>query len=126
MPATPPILLPTMSRLRALLPVLRREFPLRRMAVFGSVARGEAAQGSDIDILVDVDPSIDLEFVTLAERLETELGRKVDLVSRRGVKPALWAQIEPELIDVEALCRSAPGGHARGDGGVVDGRARRS
>ena len=91
-----------MSRLRALLPVLRREFPLRRMAVFGSVARGEAAQGSDIDILVDVDPSIGLVFVTLAERLETELGRKVDLVSRRGVKPALWAQIEPELIDVEA------------------------
>jgi uncharacterized protein len=55
----------------------------------------------DIDILVDVEPSIGLEFVTLAERLETELGRKVDFVSRRGLKPGLWAQIEPELIDVE-------------------------
>jgi uncharacterized protein len=92
----------TMSHLRSLLPALRQEFPLGRMALFGSVARGEAGPGSDIDILVEVDPSIGLGFVTLAERLEAALGRKVDLVSRRAVKPALWKRIEPELIDVEA------------------------
>ena len=101
MPWFEPTLSLTIDRLRALLPKLKREFPLRRMSLFGSVARGEAAPGSDVDILVDVDPSIGLRFVTLAERLETELGRKVDLVSRRALKPGLWAQIEPELIDVE-------------------------
>ena len=90
------------SRLRSLLPALRREFPLRRMGLFGSVARGDAGPESDIDILVEVDPSIGLGFVTLAERLEAELGRKVDLVSRRALKPGMWASIEPELIDVEA------------------------
>ena len=82
------------------MPALVREFPVRRMALFGSVARGEATEASDIDILVEVDPSIGLGFVTLAERLEQALGHKVDLVSRRAVKPALWIQIEPELVDV--------------------------
>ena len=102
MPAPPKPLLPTLRHLRALLPELRREFPLQRMGVFGSAARGDAGPESDIDILVEVDPSIGLGFVTLAERLEMELGRKVDLVSRRALKPALWASIEPELFDVEA------------------------
>lgn len=93
---------PTLNRLRSALPELRREFPVGRMALFGSVARGEERPDSDVDILVEVDPSIGLAFVTLAERLEAVLGRKVDLVSRRALKPALWQQIEPELIDVEA------------------------
>jgi predicted nucleotidyltransferase len=89
-----------LDRLRATKPDLEREFPLRRMALFGSVARGDAGPESDIDILVDVDASIGLRFVTLAERLEALLGHGVDLVSRRAVKPLLWKQIEPELIDV--------------------------
>ena len=82
------------------MPSLTREFPVRRMALFGSAARGEATEASDLDIQVEVDPSIGLGFVTLAERLEQALGRRVDLVSRRAVKPALWKQIEPELLDV--------------------------
>jgi hypothetical protein len=86
--------------LRAALPELGLEFPVRRMALFGSVVRGEATEASDIDILVEVDPSIGLRFVTLAERLEQLLGHKVDMVSRRALKPSLWKQIEPELVDV--------------------------
>ena len=54
---------------------------------------------SDVDILVDVAPSIGLDFVTLADDLERLLDRKVDLVSTRAVRPALWAEIEAELID---------------------------
>jgi predicted nucleotidyltransferase len=89
-------------KLGSLMPGLRREFPVRSMAVFGSVARGESTPESDLDILVDVDPSIGLGFVTLAERLEKDLGRKVDLVSRRSLRPSLLKQIEPELVNVEA------------------------
>ena len=85
-----------------MLPILRQEFPLKGMAVFGSVARGESTPESDLDILVDVDPSIGLGFVTLAERLEKDLGRKVDLVSRRSLRPSLLKRIEPELVHVEA------------------------
>jgi len=89
-----------LTQLRRVKPALQAEFPVHRLALFGSYARGEDVPGqSDIDILVDVDPSIGLDLVTLAERLEEALGEPVDLVSRRAIKPSLWARIEPDLID---------------------------
>ena len=89
-----------LARLRDSKPKLQAEFPLKRLALFGSHARGTQVTGaSDVDILVEVDPSIGLRFVTLAERLEELLGERVDLVSRRAIKPSLWKRIEPELID---------------------------
>jgi len=88
-----------LDQLRAVKPALQQEFPLRRLALFGSWARNEQTENSDVDILVDVDPSIGLRFVTLAERLEAALGQRADVVSRRAVKPSLWIMIEPELID---------------------------
>ncbi len=48
---------------------------------------------------VEVDPAIGLQFVELGDELERALGWRVDLVSRRAIKPSLWQQIEPELID---------------------------
>src|SRR3954468_2520721 len=89
-----------LERLRAGLPALKREFPLHRLALFGSIARGEAIGGSDVDILADVEPSIGLDFVILADKLEKLTGHKVDLVSRRAIKPLLWKEIEPDLVDV--------------------------
>ena len=70
-----------LERLRTVKPALQQEFPLRRMALFGSWARDEQTETSVVDIFVDVDPSIGLRFVTLAERLETLLEQHVDLVS---------------------------------------------
>ena len=89
-----------LERLRTIKPALQQEFPLRRMALFGSWARNEQTDTSDVDILVEVDPSIGLRFVTLAERLESLLEQHVDLVSSRAVKPNLLKQIQAELIDV--------------------------
>ncbi len=79
--------------------LLSRRYPIQRLALFGSWARGEAREDSDVDVLVEVDPSIGLRFVELGDELERALGRRVDLVSRRAIKPSLWQQIEPELID---------------------------
>jgi predicted nucleotidyltransferase len=89
-----------LEQLRTIKPALQQEFPLRRMALFGSWARNEQSEGSDVDILVEVDPSLGLRFVTLAERLESLLEQHVDLVSSRAVKPNLLRQIQAELIDV--------------------------
>jgi uncharacterized protein len=89
-----------LDRLRTIKPALQQEFPLHRMALFGSWARNEQTETSDVDILVDVDPSIGLRFVTLAERLESLLEHDVDLVSSRAVKPNLLKQIQADLIDV--------------------------
>ena len=64
------------------------------------MVRGEPLRGSDIDILADVEASIGLDIVILADKLEELTGRKVDLISRRAIKPRLWKQIEAELINV--------------------------
>jgi predicted nucleotidyltransferase len=47
-----------LERLRTIKPALQQEFPLRRMALFGSWARNEQTDTSDVDILVEVDPSM--------------------------------------------------------------------
>ena len=88
-----------LATLREQRAVLSRRYPIQRMALFGSWARGEAREDSDVDVLVEVDPSIGLRFVDLGEDLERALGRRVDLVSRRAIKPSLWERIESELID---------------------------
>jgi predicted nucleotidyltransferase len=88
-----------LATLRAQRRLLSERYPIRRLALFGSWARGEAREDSDVDVLVEVDPSIGLRFVELGDDLERALGRRVDLVSRRAIKPSLWERIEPELID---------------------------
>jgi len=68
-----------------------------RLRLFGSVARGEERPDSDIDLLVTMrdDRGFD-DYLALAEELEHLLGRKVDLVSERGLSPYFRPYIEAE------------------------------
>jgi hypothetical protein len=86
--------------LRSLKPELVHRFGVRQISLFGSFARGEETAASDIDILVDVDPAIGLGFVTLADFLQTALGRRVDLVSTRALRPRHQDAIRPEEVVV--------------------------
>jgi len=79
---------------------LQKQFKVRKLALFGSYARGDQQPDSDVDILVEVDPSIGLEFVTLADKIEKSLGVCVDLVSSRAVNAEAMEYIKPELIYV--------------------------
>lgn len=81
-------------------PSLARRYGVRRLALFGSYARGDQQEDSDVDVLVEVDPSIGLRFVDLAEEIEAMLGVPTELVSRRAIKPRNWEVIEGQLIDV--------------------------
>jgi predicted nucleotidyltransferase len=86
-----------MARLRELLPKVRERFGVRELAVFGSVARGEAREASDIDIIVDFEgPSTFDGYMGLKLFLEDSLGLNVDLVTRAAIKPRLRARIESE------------------------------
>jgi len=85
--------------LHSIKPALQARYPLTRLALFGSTARNEADQGSDVDVLVEVDPSIGLRFVDLASEIEAALGQPADVVSRRAIDSARWAMIQPELAD---------------------------
>lgn len=82
----------------------REEFTamgVRDLAIFGSVARGEATARSDIDILVDYEPGARLSYFRLfdlQERLEELLGAKVDLVTMRGLRAELRDGILAEAV----------------------------
>jgi uncharacterized protein len=67
--------------------------------IFGSVARDEAAQDSDVDLLVEFDRPIGLfHFFRVQRRLEQILGCRVDLVMRGAVKPQLRDRIFREAV----------------------------
>ena len=79
---------------------LRSRFGVKSLGLFGSIARGEASPGSDVDILVDFDaPSFD-HYMDLKFYLEERLGRSVDLVLKGSLKPALRERILREVRDV--------------------------
>lgn len=86
--------------LTKLKPLLKERYMLHSLALFGSYARGEQNEQSDIDILVDVDASLGLNFISLAETLEKELGTPVDLVSSRAIKQRYRDIVNSECIYV--------------------------
>ena len=77
---------------RAQLADVCRRYQVRELSLFGSAARGEMRPDSDIDLLVEFLPDADvslLEHAGLMLELARVLGRKVDLVSKRGLKPLI-------------------------------------
>ncbi len=80
---------------------LKAQFGLKKLSLFGSAARDELVQASDIDVLVEFvdsptfDGYMDLKFL-----LEELFGRRVDLVTREAIKPRMRPFIEKDLIDV--------------------------
>jgi len=89
-----------LSELRKLKKQLVKKYPISAMALFGSFSRGDNSNESDIDILVEVNGKIGSRFIDLAEELENALGRKVDLISKNGIKPKYYHRIQDELIYV--------------------------
>ena len=71
-----------------------------RAGIFGSYARGEQTEDSDIDILVEPPRGIGLEFVGIKLKLEDELKNKVDFVSYRTIHPRLKKQIFGEEVRI--------------------------
>ncbi len=74
------------NTLRREFPYLRDNYRVKRIALFGSFVRGIQREDSDIDILVEFDKPIGLKFVELAEYIENLLGRKVDILTSRGIE----------------------------------------
>jgi len=80
--------------------ILRR-FRIKTLGVFGSAARDEMHEGSDVDVLVEFNgpPTFDA-YMDLKFFLEELLGTKVDLVTDSGLKPRARPHVEKDLIRV--------------------------
>jgi predicted nucleotidyltransferase len=72
-----------------------------RVRVFGSAARGDARPGSDVDLVVQMEPGRSLiDFVALWQELEELLDSRVDLVSEGGISPYMRERILAEAIEL--------------------------
>ncbi len=86
------------QKLKALKPELQAHYKVRELGLFGSFVRGEQREASDVDILVEFDDTADLfDVVRLGNFLEEQLQRKVDIVSRRALRPELREQVLKEV-----------------------------
>ncbi|MGB3342857.1 MAG: nucleotidyltransferase domain-containing protein [Aequorivita sp.] len=76
-------------------------FKPKQISVFGSYARGEMSEDSDIDILLDVDYNISLLDLGGAYMdLNENLNREIDLILRGGISPVFKPYIEKDLIEI--------------------------
>ncbi len=86
-----------LTKIRELLPVLREQYRVRTLEVFGSFVRGEEDQNSDLDLLVTFDePPTLFRYIALENQLSDALGVKVDLVMKDSLKPTIAKYILEE------------------------------
>ncbi len=88
-----------LQKISEILPVLREKYHVKEIGIFGSVARGEERDGSDVDVLVEfVSAPGFFDFVRLESFLSDFLGKKVDLISKYALKPLIREEILKEAL----------------------------
>ncbi len=88
-------------KLRGCIGEIRQRFSVETLAIFGSTVRDEAADNSDVDVLVVFDKKADFDlFMDLKFYLEDLLGTQVDLVTDKALRPQVRRAIEREMIHV--------------------------
>jgi hypothetical protein len=99
MQATRPTIDEIKQVLKANFGLMQEKYGLKTIGLFGSFVRGEQKKNSDLDILVEFERPIGIfKFLELEEYLSDLLGVKVDLVSRKALKPRIGKRILEEAI----------------------------
>ena len=76
----------------------RNKYHVEQIGLFGSYARDEATENSDIDIFVKMKPSL-FDMVAIKEQIENDLNRKVDIIrEHKNIKPIFLKMIQKDLI----------------------------
>ena len=92
------------KKLKVQYPYLSSEFGVKRIGVFGSIAKQEERKESDIDMVIEFDRPIGLKFIALAEYMENLFGRKVDILTKDGIRnirvKSVSTDIEKDIIYV--------------------------
>ncbi len=82
---------------------LKEKYQVKEIGVFGSYVKGKEHKSSDVDVLVDFEPTADLsllDFIHLESYLTDLLGIKVDLVERSALKPRIGKQVLQEVVSI--------------------------
>ncbi len=74
------------EKIKSNYPYLASEFGIKRIGIFGSVAKQLDSDKSDIDLIVELERPIGLKFIDLAEYMEKLFGKKVDILTKDGVR----------------------------------------
>ncbi len=86
-----------LHKLREHKPELQQKYPVSAIGVFGSYAREEATEQSDIDIAVEINAPMGLNFIAMADEIEALLGIKTDVVPLRAIKPEYLQHITRDI-----------------------------
>jgi len=89
-----------LQKLKQHQPELQRKYPVARIGVFGSYARGEATANSDIDLAIEFSAPMGLNFVAMADEIENLLGIKTDVVPKRSIKSDYLPYVEKDIVYV--------------------------
>ncbi len=90
--------MPVSAELKAAVSRLARQYGAERVYLFGSFARGDATEASDIALRIDKGSIRGLQFARLLGDLEDALGRKIDLISTNGMDEDFRRAIAPEEV----------------------------
>jgi len=81
------------------LEILQGQFKVNKIAIFGSTARGNNRKDSDVDIMVELSEPISFfAFIKLENFLSKLLGKKVDLTTKKALKPTIKKEVLKEAI----------------------------
>ncbi|GGM97582.1 nucleotidyltransferase [Dyadobacter beijingensis] len=79
-----------MQILEKLKPELAEKYHVSSIGLFGSIVRDDFTSESDVEILVDFNQPIGIEFVALADFIENKIGKTIDLVSKKGCQTKVF------------------------------------
>jgi len=82
-----------LEKLRELKPILRNDYSVKEIGLFGSFSDNTFSEISDIDIIVELERPIGWKFFTLEMFLENTFGRKIDLVTKNALKEQIKERI---------------------------------
>jgi len=77
---------------------LKKTYGVEEIGIFGSIVRGEHNADSDVDMIVTLNKPLGLEFFSLERYLEKYLGRKVDLATKKAIKPYVRDRILAQTV----------------------------
>ena len=85
------------EKIKLYYPFLSSEFGIKRIGVFGAIAKQTEGEESDIDLIVEFERPIGLKFIRLVEYSKKLLGRKVDVLTKDGVRSIKVKRVSQEI-----------------------------